>query len=106
MITDDKLKFVQMHIWKQDTRIIVFFLYYPPNNKSDFDSILLSWDSKSFILGDFNTPLTRWGYMVTSCIGSIVENLINSNLIDFMENEENSPTFLSFGGGVPHPNLL
>ncbi|GFX22679.1 hypothetical protein TNCV_2994141 [Trichonephila clavipes] len=42
--------------------------------------------------------------MATSCIGSIVE--IDSKPIDFVENEENSPTFLSFGGGVFHPDLL
>ncbi|GFR11690.1 hypothetical protein TNCT_547421 [Trichonephila clavata] len=44
--------------------------------------------------------------MATSCIGSIVENLIDSNPIDFIENKENSPTFLSYSGGVSHPDLL
>ncbi|GFR14350.1 hypothetical protein TNCT_355711 [Trichonephila clavata] len=106
MTTDGKLEFVQMHIWRQDTRIKVFFPYNSPNNKPDFDSILLNWDSKSLILGYFNAPSTRWGYMATSCIGSIFENLIDSNPIDFIENEENSPTFLSYSGGVTHPNLL
>ncbi|GFQ97791.1 hypothetical protein TNCT_347801 [Trichonephila clavata] len=106
MTTDDKLEFVQMHIWRQDTPIRVFFLYNPLNNKPDFDCILLNWDSKSLILGDFKAPSTRWGYMATSCIGSIVENLIDSNPIDFIENEENSPTFLSYSGGVSHPDLL
>ncbi|GFR12478.1 hypothetical protein TNCT_374021 [Trichonephila clavata] len=47
-----------------------------------------------------------WGYMATSGIGSLVENLIDSNTIDFIENEENPPTFLSFSGGVSHPDLL
>ncbi|GFR22387.1 hypothetical protein TNCT_648281 [Trichonephila clavata] len=106
MTTDDKLEFVQMHIWRQDTPIRVFFLYNPPNNKLDFDCILLNWDGKSVILGDFNAPSTRWGYMATSCNGSIVENLIDSNPIDFIENEENSPTFLSYSGGISHPDLL
>ncbi|GFQ64693.1 hypothetical protein TNCT_486421 [Trichonephila clavata] len=106
MTTDDKLEFVQMHIWRQDTRIKVFFLYNPPNNKPDFGSILLNWDSKSLILGDFNAPSTRWDYMVTSCIGSIVENLIDSNPVDCIENEANSPTFLSYSEGVSHPDLL
>ncbi|GFY41889.1 hypothetical protein TNIN_290521 [Trichonephila inaurata madagascariensis] len=45
-------------------------------------------------------------YGATSCIGSLVENLIDSNPLDFIENEENSPIFLSFGGGVSHPDLL
>ncbi|GFR02279.1 hypothetical protein TNCT_407501 [Trichonephila clavata] len=44
--------------------------------------------------------------MATSCIGSIVENLSDSNPIDFIENEENSPTFLSYSGGVSYPDLL
>ncbi|GFR22983.1 hypothetical protein TNCT_295431 [Trichonephila clavata] len=44
--------------------------------------------------------------MVTSYIGSIVENLTESNPINFIENEENSPTFLSYSGGVSHPDLL
>ncbi|GFQ95111.1 hypothetical protein TNCT_576021 [Trichonephila clavata] len=83
MTTGDKLEFVQMHIWRQDTPIRVFFLYNPSNNKPDFDSILLNWDSISLILGDFNAPSTRWGYMATSCIGSIDENLIDSNPVDF-----------------------
>ncbi|GFR00607.1 hypothetical protein TNCT_497031 [Trichonephila clavata] len=105
-MTIDKLEFTQMHIWRQDTPIRVFFLYNTPNNKPDSDSILLNWDRKSFILGDFNAPSTHWGYMATSCIGSIVENLIDSNPIDFIENEENSTTFLSYSGGVSHPDLL
>ncbi|GFQ77481.1 hypothetical protein TNCT_399291 [Trichonephila clavata] len=106
MTTDDKLEFVQMYIWRQDTPIRVFFLYNPPNNKPGFDSILLNWDSKSLILEYFNAPSTHWGYMATNCIGSIVENLIDSNPIDFIENEENSPTFLLYSGGVSHPDLL
>ncbi|GFS48995.1 hypothetical protein TNIN_45161 [Trichonephila inaurata madagascariensis] len=106
MTTDDNLEFVQMHIWRQAIRIRVFFLHNPTNNKPDFDSILLNWYSKCLILGHFNASSNRWGYTATSFIGSIVENLVDSNTIDFIENEENSPTFLFFGRGVSHSDLL
>ncbi|GFR26423.1 hypothetical protein TNCT_422751 [Trichonephila clavata] len=65
-----------------------------------------NWDNKSLILGYFNAPSSRWGYMVTSCIGSTVENIIVSNPINFIENEEISPTSMSFGGSVSHADLL
>ncbi|GFR28289.1 hypothetical protein TNCT_376841 [Trichonephila clavata] len=44
--------------------------------------------------------------MATSRIGSKIENLIDSNPIDLIENEENSTTLLSYSGGVSHPDLL
>ncbi|GFW49371.1 hypothetical protein TNCV_3058781 [Trichonephila clavipes] len=39
-------------------------------------------------------------------VPAIAENLIDSNPMDIIENEENSPTFISFSGSVSNPNLL
>ncbi|KAG8171278.1 hypothetical protein JTE90_008255, partial [Oedothorax gibbosus] len=48
----------------------------------------------------------RWGYDNIDAVGCIVENFIDSAPIEFIENRDGSPTFLSYKGATSHPDLL
>ncbi|KAG8197337.1 hypothetical protein JTE90_013464 [Oedothorax gibbosus] len=81
-------------------------LYNPPNNRPNFDCLLGGWVKDEmdnlFLYGDFNA-YRRWGYDSTDPVGSIVENVIDLSPVEFVENRDGSPTFLSYRGATSHP---
>ncbi|GFY17222.1 hypothetical protein TNCV_1089981 [Trichonephila clavipes] len=98
MTSSDSLEAIELRVWKRNIGYRVSFLYNPPRNKPDLNSLLHDWNKHSFILGDFNAPSTRWGYVQNCTVGYLVE--------DFIENSTASSTFLSYRGASSHPDLL
>ncbi|GFW60612.1 hypothetical protein TNCV_569581 [Trichonephila clavipes] len=91
---------------KRNIGYCVSFLYNPPRNKPDLNSLLHDWNKHSFVLGDFNAHSTRWSYVQNCPFGNLVEDFIDTIQIDFIENSMASPTFLSYRGASSHPDLL
>ncbi|GFW08093.1 hypothetical protein TNCV_2978601 [Trichonephila clavipes] len=105
MTSSDSLEAIELRIWKRNIGY-VSFLYNPPRNKPDLNSLLHDLNKHSFILGDFNAHLTRWGYVQNCPVGNLVEDFIDTNEIDFIENSTASPMFLSYRGASSHHDLL
>ncbi|GFQ66483.1 hypothetical protein TNCT_709891 [Trichonephila clavata] len=97
----DRLEAVEINAWRGDLHYRVFFLYNPPNNRPNLDCLFDGWSRRSLLFGDFNAHSQRWGYSNTDTVGSIVENFIDSAPIEYIENKDSDPTFLSFGGANP-----
>ncbi|GFX10851.1 hypothetical protein TNCV_3196131 [Trichonephila clavipes] len=106
MTSSDSLEAIELRVWKRNIGYRVSFLYNPPRNKPDLNSLLHNWNKHSFILGDFNAHSTRWGYVQNCPVGNLVEDFIDTNEINFIENSMASPTFLSYRGASSHPYLL
>ncbi|GFT81166.1 hypothetical protein TNCV_3882701 [Trichonephila clavipes] len=106
MTSSDSLEEIELRVWKRNIGYRVSFLFSPPRNKSDLNSLIHDWNKHSFILGDFNAHSTRWGYVQNCPVGNLVEDFIDTNEIDFIENSTASPTFLSYRGASSRPDLL
>ncbi|GFY49941.1 hypothetical protein TNIN_255721 [Trichonephila inaurata madagascariensis] len=106
MTTSDSLEAIELRVWKLNIDNRVSFLYNPPRNKPYLKSLLRDWNKHSFILGDFNAHSTRRGYVQSCPAGNLVDNLIDTNQIDFIENSVTSYTFLSYGGASSHPDII
>ncbi|GFW54316.1 hypothetical protein TNCV_3702771 [Trichonephila clavipes] len=91
MTSSDSLEAIELRVWKRNIGYSVSFLYNPPRNKPDLNSLLHDWNKHSFILGDFNAHSTRWGYVQNCPVGNLVEDFIDTNEIDFIENSTASP---------------
>lgn len=50
----------------------ILFVYNPPGNEPIVDILENSLNEGMIIMGDLNSPSTRWGYKKTSIIGAII----------------------------------
>ncbi|XP_050507930.1 uncharacterized protein LOC126885406 [Diabrotica virgifera virgifera] len=57
----------------------------------------------TIIIGDFNSPSTRWGYSRTTNVGKHLEDFLDNNYLDVVNTP---PTFLSFRGSQSRPDLV
>ncbi|XP_050500851.1 uncharacterized protein LOC126880829 [Diabrotica virgifera virgifera] len=57
----------------------------------------------TIIIGDFNSPSTRWGYSRTTNVGKHLEDFLDINYLDVLNAP---PTFLSFRGSQSRPDLV
>ncbi|GFS65479.1 hypothetical protein TNCV_2468821 [Trichonephila clavipes] len=101
MNSHDKHEAICIDAWKNEINFKIVGLYNPPNNVPDPERIAgISSHHNTIVLGDFNAPLTQWGYSNTRATGKAVEELLdNSSHIRIPS------TFLSYGGHSSTPDL-
>lgn len=103
MTDNDLLEAVEIKIRKKKRCYTIVGVYNPPNNKPDLEVIASRLCPYTFLIGDFNSPSTRWGYQRTTSTGRILEDFIDDNMLDVIDTP---PTFLSYAGYTSRPDLV
>jgi hypothetical protein len=100
---EDSLEAILINIWKSKKHFSIVNLYNPPTNLLSLQCVAATLQPNSIIVGDFNAPSTRWGYIRSSQTGHLVEEFIDDYLLDIIPTE---PTFLSYAGHSSRPDLV
>uniref|UniRef100_A0A6P7FPK9 Uncharacterized protein LOC114329875 n=1 Tax=Diabrotica virgifera virgifera TaxID=50390 RepID=A0A6P7FPK9_DIAVI len=99
----DKLETFQVEVWKNSKPVTLFLLYNPPDNIPALELVEQQIQPSTIIIGDFNSPSTRWGYSRTTNVGKHLEDFLDNNYLDVLNTP---PTFLSFRGSQTRPDLV
>uniref|UniRef100_A0A6P7G6R7 Uncharacterized protein LOC114334660 n=1 Tax=Diabrotica virgifera virgifera TaxID=50390 RepID=A0A6P7G6R7_DIAVI len=98
----DKLKMFQVEVWKNSKRVTLFLLYNPSYNIPALKLVEQQIQQSTIIIGDFNSPSTRWGYSRTTNVGKHLDDFLDNHYLDVV----NTPnTFLSLRGSQTRPDL-
>ena len=103
MLLNDKAEIVLVQVWKNSKHFSIVDLYKQPDNVPDNVMMEATLQQNSILVGDFNSPSTRWVYGTTTPSGRRIKKLIDENL---MEVKETPPTFLSFARQSTRPDLV
>uniref|UniRef100_A0A6P7H021 Uncharacterized protein LOC114342785 n=1 Tax=Diabrotica virgifera virgifera TaxID=50390 RepID=A0A6P7H021_DIAVI len=96
----DKLEMFQVEVLKNSKHVL---LYNPPDNTPALELVEQQIQPSTIIIGDFNSPSTRWGYSRTTNVGKHLEDFLDNNYLDVVNTP---PTFLSFRGSQSRPDLV
>jgi hypothetical protein len=58
------------------------------------------------MIGYFNAHSPKWGYKDTNAAGKVMEDLLNTPVLELTYNDTDPPTYLHFNGGQTTPDLL
>ena len=100
----NKLEITKMEVWKNKERFRIYFIYNPPNNKLDLNSIVIT--QKTIVVGDFNGHSQTWGYENSNEIGNTIEDWIISNELELIFDSKQTGTYMHHNGKTFNPDLL